>query len=43
MKIYQKYLIKNFIFIVLRVSFIFCILGLIMGILEELNFFLTLM
>ena len=39
MKIYQKYLIKNFIFIVLRVSFIFCILGLIMGILEELNFF----
>ena len=39
MKIYQKYLIKDFIFIVLKVSFIFCILGLIMGILEELNFF----
>ena len=39
MKIYQQYLFKEFIFIVLKVSFIFCVLGLVMGILEELNFF----
>ena len=39
MKIYQKYLIKEFVLIALKVSFVFCILGFVMGILEELNFF----
>ena len=39
MKIYQKYLIKEFIYLSLKVTFVFCVLGFIMGILEELNFF----
>ena len=39
MKIYQKYLIKEFVYITLKVSFVFCVLGFVMGILEELNFF----
>ena len=39
MKVYQKYLIKEFILIALKVSFVFCVLGFVMGILEELNFF----
>ena len=38
-KIYQKYLIKEFFLKILQVSFIFFILGFIMGILEELSFF----
>ena len=38
-KIYQKYLIKEFTFIVCKITFIFLILGLIMGLLEEINFF----
>ena len=39
LKVYQKYLIKEFIFISAKITFIFFILGLIMGLLEELNFF----
>ena len=39
MKIYQKYLIKEFVYTSLKVSFVFCVLGFVMGILEELNFF----
>ena len=39
MKVYQKYLIKEFLLIALKVLFVFCVLGFIMGILEELNFF----
>ena len=39
MKVYQKYLIKQFVYVSLKVSFVFCVLGFIMGILEELNFF----
>ena len=39
MKIYQKYLIKEFVLTALKVSFIFCVLGFVMGVLEELNFF----
>ena len=39
MKIYKKYLIKEFVYIALKVSFVFCVLGFVMGILEELNFF----
>ena len=39
MKVYQKYLIKKFVYVSLKVFFIFCVLGFIMGILEELNFF----
>ena len=38
-KIYQKYLIKELLTKVLQVTFIFFILGFIMGILEELSFF----
>ena len=38
-KVYQKYLIKEFLEILLKITFIFFILGFIMGILEELNFF----
>ena len=38
-KVYQKYLIKEFITISLKITFIFIILGLIMGLLEEFNFF----
>ncbi len=39
LKIYQKYLIKEFTLMVCKVTFIFFILGLIMGLLEEINFF----
>jgi lipopolysaccharide export system permease protein len=39
LKVYQKYLIKEFLLISLKISFIFLVLGLIMGLLEELNFF----
>jgi len=39
LKVYQKYLIKEFVTTALKISFIFFILGFIMGILEELNFF----
>jgi len=38
-KIYQKYLVKELAYKILQVSFIFFVLGFIMGILEELNFF----
>ena len=38
-KVYQKYLIREFLTIVFKISFVFFILGLIMGILEELEFF----
>ncbi len=39
-KVYQKYLIKEFTIISLKITFVFLILALIMGLLEELNFFL---
>ncbi len=39
LKTYQKYLIKEFMTFILKVTFIFFILGFIMGILEELRFF----
>ncbi len=39
LKTYQKYLIKEFLFFVLKVTFVFFVLGFIMGILEELKFF----
>jgi len=39
LKVYQKYLIKEFSLITFKITFIFLILGLIMGLLEELNFF----
>ena len=39
LKIYQKYIVKELIFKIIQVSLIFCILGFIMGILEELSFF----
>ena len=39
LKIYQKYLIKELFSKILQVTFIFFILGFIMGILEELSFF----
>ncbi len=39
LKTYQKYLIKEFLFFVLKVTFVFFVLGFIMGILEELRFF----
>ena len=39
MKVYQKYLIKEFILISLKISFVFCVLGFVMGVLEEFNFF----
>ena len=39
LKIYQKYLIKEFILILCKITFVFLILGLIMGLLEEINFF----
>ena len=39
MKVYQKYLIKEFLYIAVKVSFVFCVLGFVMGILEELSFF----
>ncbi|MBD1166471.1 LptF/LptG family permease [Pelagibacterales bacterium SAG-MED07] len=39
LKVYQKYLIKEFLLISGKITFIFLILALIMGLLEELNFF----
>ena len=39
LKTYQKYLIKEYLSLILKISFIFLILGFIMGILEELRFF----
>ena len=39
LKIYQKYIITNFILIVLKTSFVFFSLIIIMGIFEELSFF----
>ena len=39
LKIYQKYIIKEFTLIICKITFIFLILGLIMGLLEEINFF----
>lgn len=38
-KVYQKYLIKEFLITTLKISFVFFVLGFIMGILEELEFF----
>tara|TARA_B100001564_G_C20655551_1_gene679022 strand:+ start:605 stop:1687 length:1083 start_codon:yes stop_codon:yes gene_type:complete len=38
-KVYQKYIIKEFLSILLKITFIFFALGFIMGVLEELNFF----
>ena len=38
-KVYQKYLLKEFTLIVCKITFIFLVLGLIMGLLEEINFF----
>ena len=42
LKIYQKYLIKELLITMLKVSFVFFVLGFIMGILEELSFFSSL-
>ncbi len=39
LKTYQKYLIKEYLMFILKVSFVFFVLGFIMGILEELKFF----
>ena len=39
LKTYQKYLIKEFLFFILKVTFVFFILGFIIGVLEELRFF----
>jgi len=39
LKVYQKYLIKEFVIISLKITFVFLVLGLIMGLLEEINFF----
>ena len=39
LKTYQKYLIKEYLSLIFKISFIFLILGFIMGILEELRFF----
>ena len=39
LKTYQKYLIKEFLIFILKVTFVFFILGFIMGVLEELRFF----
>ena len=38
-KVYQKYLIKEFLEILIKNYFHFFVLGFVMGILEELNFF----
>ena len=43
LKVYQKYLIKEFIITTLKITFVFLVLGLIMGLLVELNFFQILM
>jgi lipopolysaccharide export system permease protein len=39
LKVYQRYLISEFTIITLKITFVFAILGLIMGLLEEFNFF----
>ena len=39
LKIYQKYLIKHFLNIFFKITFVFVVIGMIMGILEEINFF----
>ena len=39
LKIYQKYIVKNFLFIVLKTSFVFLSLIIVMGVFEELSFF----
>ena len=39
LKTYQKYLIKEYLSLIFKISFIFLILGFIMGILEEMRFF----
>tara|TARA_B110000114_G_C15042909_1_gene377896 strand:- start:248 stop:1330 length:1083 start_codon:yes stop_codon:yes gene_type:complete len=39
LKIYQKYIVKNFLLIILKTSFVFLCLIIIMGIFEELSFF----
>jgi len=39
LKTYQKYLIKEFLIFILKVTFVFFILGFIIGVLEELRFF----
>ena len=38
-KVYQKYILKEYFFILIKITFVFFVLGMIMGILEELNFF----
>ena len=39
LKIYQKYLVKHFLNILLKITFVFIVIGIIMGVLEEINFF----
>ncbi len=39
LKVYQRYLISEFTIITLKITFVFAMLGLIMGLLEEFNFF----
>ncbi len=39
LKVYQKYLVKEFTVTTLKITLIFLILALVMGLLEELNFF----
>jgi lipopolysaccharide export system permease protein len=39
LKIYKKYLIKKYLSYLLQISMIFCILSIIMGLVEELKFF----
>ena len=39
LKTYQKYLVKEFLSFILKVTFVFFVLGFVMGILEELKFF----
>ena len=39
LKVYQKYIIYEFFFTFLKITFVFIALGLIMGLLEELSFF----
>ena len=39
LKVYQKYLISNYLIILSQVTTVFVIIGIIMGLLEEINFF----
>ena len=39
LKVYQKYIIKNFFITFFKITFVFISLGFVVGILEELNFF----